>query len=75
MDHFVSLPALQRALEDHGPSTFPKIKLDESKCVGKDSVKKLRLYLVDEAAAGKSEARPVSGATSGDENKHTSAFR
>ena len=54
MDHFGSLPGLQRALEEHGPSTFPNIKLDENKCIGKDSVKKLKLYLVE--AAGTSEA-------------------
>ncbi len=45
VEHFDTLPALQRALEDL--DTFPKIRLDERRCLGKARLTALRAQLCD----------------------------
>ena len=44
-EHFGTLPALQRALEN--PKTFPEIRLDEKRCLGKARLKRLRGQFCD----------------------------
>ena len=43
VEHFGTLPALQKALVE---KRFPKVKLDERQTLGKGRVKKLAQYLL-----------------------------
>eukprot|EP00973_Karenia_brevis_P027916 3844301-Karenia_brevis.AAC.1 len=45
LEQFNTLPASQRALKD--PNTFPQVKLDEKRCLGKARLNMLRAHLCD----------------------------
>ena len=44
-EHFVTLPALQKALIDI--NTFPSIRLNDKSCIGKARLQKLKEYLCE----------------------------